>query len=157
MKADGSGLYQASNLSGYDNTPYWSPDGSQIAFISEHTGDLEIFVMNADGTDKRKLTRNRRYQDSSPAWSPDGSQLVFESDSQIYALDMGRRIAVRLTRKEMSHVYSISWSSLGKQIAFGAWDNIYVMNADGSNTPRNLTYTTDDDFGPLWQPCAVGE
>jgi TolB protein len=61
--------------------PDWSPDGQQIAF-SRHLptadGNAEIFVMDADGTNKRRLTRNPAY-DSDPAFSPDGKQIAFLS------------------------------------------------------------------------------
>jgi dipeptidyl aminopeptidase/acylaminoacyl peptidase len=50
-----------------------------IAFASDRDGDSDIYLMRADGTDLRKLTRNRA-SDSQPTWSPDGSRIVFVSD-----------------------------------------------------------------------------
>ena len=58
--------------------PLWSPDGKKIAFSRAlgngagfYTRDnWEIFVMNADGSEQRNLTRNRRWDDSRFAWSP---------------------------------------------------------------------------------------
>lgn len=64
--------------------PSWSPDGKRIAF--EHLGDgdmqpAQIYVMNADGSDVRRLTFSGgiRYAESDPCWSPDGSRIVFWS------------------------------------------------------------------------------
>ncbi|MFQ3535516.1 MAG: protein kinase [Aggregatilineales bacterium] len=59
--------------------PAWSPDGSRIAFQSKRDGNLEIYVINADGTGLRRLT-NHPAADGRPAWSPDGQWLAFESD-----------------------------------------------------------------------------
>jgi len=70
------------NVSGNDfcdHSPVWSSDGKRIAFVSDRDGDWEIYVMNADGTDQRRLTRSPG-TDRAPAWSPDGSRIAFESD-----------------------------------------------------------------------------
>ncbi len=59
--------------------PAWSPDGSRIAFVSNRDGNDEIYVMNADGSNLRRLTRNPAI-DSTPTWSPSGAQIAFTSD-----------------------------------------------------------------------------
>ena len=50
--------------------PRWSPDGRKIAFVSGRDGNAEIYVMNADGSGQRNLTRNARGHDTVFAWSP---------------------------------------------------------------------------------------
>jgi dipeptidyl aminopeptidase/acylaminoacyl peptidase len=62
----------------FDSAPAWSPDGNRIAFESNLDGDMEIFVMNADGSDVRQITHNTIH-DEGPAWSPDGRRLAFTS------------------------------------------------------------------------------
>ena len=68
----------------------FSPDGSTILFAANHDGDLEIYVVNADGTDTRALTENDK-QDFFPSWSPDGKSIVFSSDRggsvELYLMD----------------------------------------------------------------------
>ena len=59
--------------------PAWSPDGEQIAFATDRDGNLEIYVMAADGSNPTRLTDNPA-EDSNPGWSPDGNQIVFTSD-----------------------------------------------------------------------------
>ena len=59
-------------------SPSWSPDGQQILFSSYRGGDLEIYVMQRDGTDVRRLTFNDT-DDGYAVWSPDGDQIVFAS------------------------------------------------------------------------------
>ena len=62
-----------------DFDPAWSPDGSKIAFASTRTGDYELWVMDADGSNKQQLTSLSSYT-LSPCWTPDGSKIVFYSN-----------------------------------------------------------------------------
>ena len=55
MQVDGSGLQQLTETPGLDTRPVWSPDGTKLAFTTNRSGLLEIYVMNADGTDQRPL------------------------------------------------------------------------------------------------------
>ena len=57
--------------------PARSPDGTKVAFSSIRDGNLEIYVMDADGGNPVNLTRDDAY-DQAPAWSPDGGHIVFE-------------------------------------------------------------------------------
>ena len=93
--ADGSDLAQLTDTEGSNKYPAWSPDGSQILFVSdrngwptlpeyeppgydpENFGDEEIFIMNTDGTNQVNLTNNPREDDTFPAWSRDGSHFVY--------------------------------------------------------------------------------
>jgi len=60
----------------WDGLPRWSPDGSKMVFTSNRSGNYEIWSMNADGSDRRKLT-SRPNWDGLPRWSPDGTKIVF--------------------------------------------------------------------------------
>jgi Tol biopolymer transport system component len=92
MAADGSRLSTVFDVSGaYDSAPAWSPDGEQIAFESDQDGDMEIYVMNVDGSDVRQMTDNTIH-DEGPVWSPDGKRITFTSgpgdlDGDIWVMD----------------------------------------------------------------------
>ena len=86
LNVDGGGLTTLYDVPGaYDSAPAWSPDGTKISFESNANvdganpeGDMELWVMRADGGDPTQLTRNAAH-DEGPAWSPDGRLLAFTS------------------------------------------------------------------------------
>ncbi len=127
----------------------YSPDGSQIAFVSEREDNDAIYVMNADGSNPIRLTQNYRDVEYL-AYSPDGSQIAFVSErgdnDAIYVMNADGSNPVRLTQN-YDDVEYLAYSPDGSQIAFvserGDNDAIYVMNADGSN-PVRLTQNYRD-------------
>jgi Tol biopolymer transport system component len=75
MRADGSDQTQLTFDPVFkDQTPDWSPDGSQIAFAAGDPGDIR--VMDADGTDQRTVVAGPT-DDFGTSWSPDGSAIAF--------------------------------------------------------------------------------
>jgi dipeptidyl aminopeptidase/acylaminoacyl peptidase/uncharacterized protein YraI len=68
-----------------DTSPAWSPDGTQIAFMFNQHDHWEIYVMNADGANRVRLTKEEPFtprppHNVSPAWSPDGRHIAFFTD-----------------------------------------------------------------------------
>ena len=80
--------------------PAWSPDGKRIAFVSRRDGNEEIYVIDPDGANPKRLTHNAA-GDLWPAWSPDGSKIAFASQRygnwEIYMMDADGGNPVRLT------------------------------------------------------------
>ena len=132
-----------------DKYPVSSPDGRKIAFTSARDGYNAIYVMNADGSEQRRLTRNK-WADGFPAWSPDGHRIAFTStrdgNAEIYVMSADGSDQRRLTRNPADDGVgylgwsSSAWSPDGREIAFASQrdgnDEIYVMNADGSGVRR---------------------
>jgi Tol biopolymer transport system component len=90
MDADGSGqrrltftggIVNAPEFESVDQNPAWSPDGSSIYFDSTRDGNLEIYVMRADGSGQTRLTDSPGL-DAVPVPSPDGRQILFASDRE---------------------------------------------------------------------------
>jgi Tol biopolymer transport system component len=76
---DGSGLTRLTTDPENGMFPSWSPDGKRLAFMSWRNGRTELFMMNADGSDQRKLLTMERGDAIDPRWAPDGSRIVFVS------------------------------------------------------------------------------
>jgi predicted Ser/Thr protein kinase len=94
-----------------DNTPVWSPDGKRLAFASFRDNQWNIYVMNADGSDIRRLTSTSF--NVKPSWAPDGKHLLFQSDreggqQQIFIIPVEGGQARRLTQGP-AHNASPSW------------------------------------------------
>jgi TolB protein len=68
MNPDGSGIQQMTTL-GANEDPAWSPDGRHLVFTSSRSGTKDVYVMHADGSGQKRLTRNAR-NNFGPDWSP---------------------------------------------------------------------------------------
>ncbi len=73
---------QLTTTSGWSYDPAWSPAGDRLVFVSNEAGNDEIYTINQDGSDLRRLTVNTWEWDKHPSWSPDGTQIVFWSNRE---------------------------------------------------------------------------
>ena len=65
-----------------DSAPAWSPDGTRLAFVSERSGDADVWVAAADGTGQTPLV-DEQGADLAPSWSPAGTRLVYTHDGLV--------------------------------------------------------------------------
>jgi Tol biopolymer transport system component len=70
------------NIQPVSYDPTWSPRGDLIAYVTNNTGNDEIFVTNLDGSVHTQLTFNATEWDKHPTWSPDGAQIAFYSNRE---------------------------------------------------------------------------
>ena len=137
--------------------------GSKIAFTSARHGSWDIYVMDDDGRNQKRITVHPE-TDRYPAWSPDGTKIAFVSNRnkgyiQIWVIDADGGNPTRLTDGVWDN--NPDWSPDGRKIAYdfllNPWDNdkwnrtIYVMDSDGKNS-RQLIEKPEWDTDPSWSP-----
>jgi Tol biopolymer transport system component len=141
----------------------WSPLGKILLVRGVGRGHggpamSYIYVVNADGSGLRRLTRMAQVNFSLPVWSPDGKKILFTSDRdgdfEVYVMNADGSGQRNLTRNP-AHDSAPTWSPDGRKILFttkrdGNFE-VYVMNADGSGQ-RNLTRDPAPDRAPAWSP-----
>jgi Tol biopolymer transport system component len=134
------------------------PGETQIVFASDRDGDLEIYVMDADGSNLRQLTFNNVIDDK-PSWSKDGRKIAFESnldgDFEIVVIDADGSNLRQLTFNSVDD-WGPAWSPDGIRLAFhSALDGdveIYVMDETGANLQQITFNNGPIDRSPTWSP-----
>lgn len=165
--SNGAGLHQVTQRApgtSWDSGVSWSPDDQRLAFVrSDLAGDADaIFTVNADGSDERQVTPWELGGGDRTDWSPDGHWILFRVQSHDGASNLykvrpdGTGLTNLTNRGPNGYQYlSASFSPDGTQIATSRTPgagaeraaDLYVMNADGSNT-RPVMQTR------LWESAA---
>lgn len=145
--------------------PGWSPDGNQLAFVWKPGNRQGVFVENADGTGRHRVTPWRLRAGEFPDWSPDGTRILFNTGGP----DRGNLFTIRpdgtglrqLTHfRGLSKVVNGSFSPDGDSIVFAtqvgavnpsgaSLPDIFVMSADGTDI-RPVTRSRNYDASPDW-------
>ncbi|WP_405041575.1 Tol-Pal system beta propeller repeat protein TolB [Polaromonas sp.] len=155
--SDGEGAQSALTSPEPIISPSWSPDGSQLAYVSFESRKPVIYSHDV-ATGKRRLLANFRGSNSAPAWSPDGKQLVAtlsrEGGSQIYAIGLNGGEPRRLTQSSSIDTEP-AFSPDGRFIYFvsdrGGAPQIYRMSPTGAN-PERVTFTGSYNISPAVSP-----
>jgi tricorn protease len=147
------------NSSGaHDKAPAWSPDGSRIAFISDKTGEEEIYAIAQDGSKPaEQLTSGGKAMRYGPIWSPDGKYIVFsDKDGKVYILTVADKKLAEVADSKRGQVQNYTWSPKGNYLAFSMQDDngassVYVWSSKDNQLHR-LTNSTFNETNPAWDP-----
>lgn len=161
--ADGSSLTE---ISDDGHGPKWSPDGTRVVFFAEFDGNVDIYVMGTDGSNRSRLTSDPA-DDVSPAWAPDGRRIAFVSqrngNRDLFLVDPDGSHETRLTHSSAPDE-AFSWAPDGERIVYVSYrhgaepENIGMGDAEifvadvRTGRSRNLSRSPEWDGDPDWSP-----
>jgi Tol biopolymer transport system component len=165
---DGGNLKPLSHAKGYNAEGSYSPDGRQIVFTSgrDAPDGYELYIMDADGSNVRKLTNAPHCYNGGPFFSPDGKRVVFRSDRkekdrlQLYVINADGTGEKALTDDQNWVCWAPYWYKDGKHIVYCGADHgtgmrpnydLYWMNIDTGKKVR-LTFAPGADLLPVFSP-----
>ena len=133
--------------------PRWSPDGTELAFVSERDGNAELYSVSANGLHQERLTRDGA-PDLHPSWTEDGVEIVFQrgtgAAAEIYSLDVVSREMRRLTRNRQADSDPAAAPN-ARWLVFSRRGDLYKMTLEGRRVTR-LTSGRPVDSQPAWSP-----
>jgi tricorn protease len=142
--------------SSHDKHARWSPDGRSVVFISDRSGEEELWLIAQDGSGQpEQLTRGGSAFRYAPAWSADGSRIAFgDKDGRLWILTMNGRRLTEIADDPRGQILDYTWSPRGNYLAFSMADArgaraIHIWAADDSRVRK----VTDGFFGeasPAW-------
>ncbi len=150
------------NLTGssgaHDKFPRWSPDGSRIAYLSDRSGEDEVWVVAQDGsTPAGQLTSGGKAMRYAPEWSSDGKLIAFgDKDGKVWVLTVADKKLVEIADSKRGQIQDYTWSPKGNYLAFSMQDDntmssVYVWSSK-DNQLRRVTTGTFSEFSPAWDP-----
>ncbi len=142
----------------HDKWPSWSPDGARVAFISDRSGEEEIWLASQDGQgDAEQLTKGGAAMRYEPEWSPDGARIAFaDKDGKLLVLTVADRKVVEIADDRRTEVRDYAWSPDGAWLAFSlsepsGYRALHVWSAKDGQV-RRVTEGLANESSPAWDP-----
>ncbi len=157
---DGSGARKLTDGFALNTSPSFSPDGKQLAFVSNRAGNPQIYIMGVEGGAAKRITFQGNYNQT-PDWSPRGDLIAFTARDErnvfdIFTVNPTTNEIVRLTQDQGNNEEP-SFSPNGRLLIFSSTrtgkSQLFVMSADG-NAQRQITREAVDSFTPVWGPSS---
>jgi dipeptidyl aminopeptidase/acylaminoacyl peptidase len=132
-----------------DSSPRWSPDGTRLAFTSsrgEEKSAAQVYVLPLEGGEAQKLTELKE-DAGDPVWSPDGSRIAFTSrvPDEAYEEEEDRKRRPRRFTRLSYKLDNVGWIGDRRR-------HLFVVAADGSSEPQQVTSGDYEDDSPTWSP-----
>jgi len=142
----------------HDKAARWSPDGRKIAFISDMSGEEELYLIDQDGSGApERLTTNGDMMKYPPVWSPDGKRLAFgDKAGRLWSLEVATKALTLVARDSGSAIGDESWSPDSRWLAFSlSHDNgffsIWIWGV-GEAAPHQVTGPLNNAVEPVFDP-----
>ncbi|HEU4869457.1 MAG TPA: S41 family peptidase [Pyrinomonadaceae bacterium] len=142
----------------HDKWPSWSPDGSQIAFISDKSGEEELYLVPQDGSKPaEQITQGGSAMRYAPDWAPDGKRIAFsDKDGKLYVITLADRKMVEVADSSRGQIRDYTWSPRGNFLAFSMVNqdqflSVFVWSAADGQL-RRVTDESFNSYNPTWDP-----
>lgn len=142
----------------HDKWPRWSPDGSRIAFISDRTGEEDVWVVPQDGSGPaERLTTGMKVMLYAPEWSPDGSRIaVGDKDGRIHVIDVASKKVTEVYDAVRGQIRDYTWAPRERHLAFSTGgrngvSSIYIWS-ESDGRVRRVTDPLFNAARPAWDP-----
>jgi tricorn protease len=142
----------------HDKHARWSPDGRRIAFISDRSGEEQVWVVDQDGTGQpEQLTDRFKAMLYAPEWSGDGKRLAFsDKDGKVYVLTVADRKVVEIADDAYGRIFDYAWSADGGHLAFSQQEAngqraLWIWSV-GDGKARRVTDGFFNAESPAWDP-----
>jgi tricorn protease len=142
----------------HDKWPRWSPDGARIAFMSDLSGEDELYLVAQDGSGKPKaLTTGGRAFRYAPAWSPDGARIAFgDKDGKVYVVTVADKTMKEIVDAPRGQIQDYTWAPRGHVLAFSmngpnGQASVHIWNEEDGQV-RRVTDPLFNAEAPAWDP-----
>ena len=140
----------------HDKHASWSPDGRKIVFISDRSGEEQLYLIDQDGhAEPDALTTNHQVMLMRPEWSPDGKRLAYaDKDGKLFVLTLETKAVVEIVDNPRGGISDYTWSPHGGHLTFtmgepNGFSRLYTWTvADGQ--VRAITESLFDVGSPAW-------
>jgi tricorn protease len=136
----------------------WSPDGKWIAYLSDQTGEDEVWMISQDGKGAaQRLTTDGHGWRFPPVWSPDGKKLAFaDKDLKLFVLDVASRKLTQADQAKYQEISGYAWSPDSRWLTYHKLNlqqlhQVYVYSLD-SGKVTVLTSEMNDSYAPVFDP-----
>lgn len=103
----------------HDRNPVWSPDGKWIAYVSDKTGETEVFISKPDGSGEVQLTNNAKTYRYFVKWSPDSKKLLCTDKlMELYIIDIETKKITSIAKSKVWEITDFTWSPDSRWVAF---------------------------------------
>ncbi len=142
----------------HDKWPAWSPDGSKVSFLSDASGEEEVYVVAQDGsTPAEKITSGGKAYRYDPKWSPDNDHIAFsDKDGRLWLVSVKDHATHEIAYSHEGTIRDYVWSPGGGYLAFSMPDHrgfsaLCIWSMKESKLHR-VTSGTFNETSPAWHP-----
>ena len=145
------------NSSVHELSPAWSPDGKSVAYLSDKTGEYEIYVRPQMGGQETRITTDGGIYRYGPVWSPDNKKLLYwDKAHQLWYVDIGDKKPVLVDKGDYGDLADGGWSPDSHWIAYskthGSGSNDVFLYALDTKKITEVSGGFYNDINPVFEP-----